>query len=304
MLKKIIRKVMPNPLEVILKKASKNQTKSCLIVWNRGLGDIALGMYALVLRIKQVLPEIAITFLTRQDLAQGFTLLEGVDVITSDAMQRGKPFNLSSVLTTLGKNQQSYDLIIERPDPTYWLKWQLGTVVPKLIWKDNWDGLCQRFSLAQDVKYLAVHIQTQTSYGYEKNWPMENFVNLFCKLVREKNRKIILFGHTATEEIPLEDVIDLRGKTSLIEMLSIIKNRCDCLLVPDSGVLSLTYFLDQSFPLKVISLWADPCQGVLKQNVSSPNKQLDHFPLRAKDGDLRNISVESVFYLVNDNSKG
>ena len=83
------------------------------------------------------------------------------------------------------------------------------------------------------------------------------------------------------------------------QMLSIIKNCCSHLVVPDSGVLSLTYFIDQSFPLTIVSLWADPLQGVLKQNVASPNPLLVHHPLIAKDGDLKNVSVEQVLeYIV------
>jgi hypothetical protein len=77
-------------------------------------------------------------------------------------------------------------------------------------------------------------------------------------------------------------------------MLALIKNCCSHLVVPDSGVLSLTYFIDQSFPLTIVSLWADPLQGVLKQNVVSPNPVLVHHPLIAKEGDLKNVSVEQV----------
>ncbi|MFI5334554.1 MAG: hypothetical protein ACHQT8_05250, partial [Chlamydiales bacterium] len=77
-------------------------------------------------------------------------------------------------------------------------------------------------------------------------------------------------------------------------MLSVIKNRCSTLIVPDSGVLSLTYFLNASFPLKMISLWSDPRQGVLKQNVPSPNPTLVHTPLLAKMEDLRTLSPQEV----------
>jgi hypothetical protein len=77
-------------------------------------------------------------------------------------------------------------------------------------------------------------------------------------------------------------------------MLSIIKNRCRYLLVPDSGVLSITYYIDASFPIDIVSLWSDPKQGILKQRVASPNPLLRHTPLIAKNRDLRNVSVESV----------
>jgi UDP-N-acetylglucosamine/UDP-N-acetylgalactosamine diphosphorylase len=89
-------------------------------------------------------------------------------------------------------------------------------------------------------------------------------------------------------------VIDLRGQTTLAEMLTLIKQYCSWLVVPDSGVLSLTYFLDCAFPLKIVSLWADPRQGILKQNVASPNPHLGHTPLIAPHGELSQVAVDQV----------
>jgi len=86
----------------------------------------------------------------------------------------------------------------------------------------------------------------------------------------------------------------LRGKTHLLSLLSIVKNKLDYLVVPDSGLLSLTYYLDAVFPLKMVSLWSDPRQGVLKQNVASPNPDLLHIPLIGQDESVANISVEHV----------
>ncbi len=104
--------------------------------------------------------------------------------------------------------------------------------------------------------------------------------------------QVLLFGFNPTLAFP--GTCDLRGQTTLLEMLSLIKNRCRFLLVPDSGVLSLTYYIDAIFPIHVISLWADPKQGVLKQKVVSPNTELVSRPLIAKNKDLRTLSVDTV----------
>lgn len=77
-------------------------------------------------------------------------------------------------------------------------------------------------------------------------------------------------------------------------MLSLIKNRCRYLVVPDSGVLSITYYIDVPFAIDVVSLWADPRQGVLRQKVASPNPLLRHHPLIANNKDLRTIPVQTV----------
>jgi ADP-heptose:LPS heptosyltransferase len=89
-------------------------------------------------------------------------------------------------------------------------------------------------------------------------------------------------------------IIDLRGKTSLFELLSIIKNRCRYLIAPDSGILSMVYYLDTAFPLQIISLWADPKHGILKQNVASPNPLLIHRPLIGAHRDLSTVSADDV----------
>jgi hypothetical protein len=61
----------------------------------------------------------------------------------------------------------------------------------------------------------------------------------------------------------------------------------------------MTYFLNAPFSLKIVSLWADPNHGILKQNVPSPNPLLTHIPVispNRKDAAL--ISVARVLEAV------
>ena len=81
MLKRLWKKFGPNPLDQKLKRAVKQECRRILIPWNRGLGDIALGLYALVYRIRKAIPDARITFVTRPDLAEGFKLLDNVETI-------------------------------------------------------------------------------------------------------------------------------------------------------------------------------------------------------------------------------
>ncbi|MBI5273582.1 MAG: hypothetical protein HY860_00830, partial [Chlamydiales bacterium] len=85
----------------------------------------------------------------------------------------------------------------------------------------------------------------------------------------------------------------LRGETSLEEMLCIIKNHCRDLIVPDSGILSMTYYVDEQFPLNIYSMWSDPRQGILKQKVSSPNALLTHHPFIAEKN-IERITPEMI----------
>ncbi len=283
-----------NPFDVLLKAEARKGSKTVLIVWNRGLGDIPLGLCALAHRIRTFLPDARITFLTRTDLKPGFALLEGVEAVACPQWKRRIPFDLDATLSELGWTRSSFDLVLENPDPTRWLKWQLGAFVPKLQWNPAWDPLWKRFDLGNELPCIGIHVQTETSYDYEKNWPVERWQTLFEKLAQQKKKRAVLFGFEKKPLFSLDNVIDLRGETTLFEMLSIIKNRCSFLLVPDSGVLSIAYFLDASFPIKVVSLWADPRQGVLKQNVASPNPRLTHIPLLGKKEDISQISVDAV----------
>lgn len=294
MFKRLLRKLRPNPLDSLLLKAKHKHHKTFLLAWNRGLGDIALGLYAIVHRIREYVPEAKITFVTREDLEEGFFLLDGVDVVVAPKWKRKEPISLLDTMKERGEDLSSYDVVIEAPDPTYWVKWQLGSLVPKLKWNPKLDALADGFSLSKEVAYVGVHVQTETSYGYEKNWPLSYWEELFTTLYEKHGLSVILFGMKPTHNFSCKAVVDLRGKTNLHQMLSLIKNRCRYLIVPDSGVLSLTYFIDEAFPLKIISLWADPRQGVLKQNVPSPNPYLVHIPLKAHNEDIRTISVQEV----------
>ncbi len=284
--KQFKRLLTQNPFDCLLKKSNG---RTILLTWNRGLGDIPLGIYALVYRIREFIPNAEITFLTRLDLAEGFEMLNEGKVIVDPSWKRGVPFTLSEEL------KEQYDLVIENADPSQWVRWQLGKLVPKLYWKKEWDALAEKYHL--QGKYLGVHVHSETTYAYEKNWNSEHWKELFEK---SKNTPILLFGFSQTPIYPFDNIIDLRGKTTLFEMLSIIKNHCSRLVVPDSGVLSIAYYINEAFPIKIVSLWADPKQGVLKQNVPSPNPELKHIPLIGKNKNIHSIKVEEVYAALNE----
>ncbi|MCB1080667.1 MAG: hypothetical protein KDK69_02490 [Chlamydiia bacterium] len=296
MLKRLIDTFRPNPFDTLLKHVSQEGKNRFLVIWNRGLGDIPLGLYALVHRIRCYLPHASITFLTRPDLADGFKMLDGVNVLVGENWERGKQIDIEKTLQELHLASNMFDVVLEKPDPTKWLKWQVGSLVPKLTWQNKWDQLIDRFGLDPQETYIGCHVQTETGvhYGYEKNWDLASWRNLFKRISDEKRGKILLFGMEKQPAFLMSDVVDLRGETTVFEMLSIIKNCCRYLVVPDSGVLSIVYYVNAEFPIRVVSLWADAKQGVLRQNVPSPNSQFEHIPLHGKNDNVANISVNTV----------
>ncbi len=294
MFKKLRKRFAPNALQRCIKGASKCGKRRFLLAWNRGLGDIALGIYAIVHKIQEQIPDAHITCLTRKDLVDGFRLIKGVDVLLAKEWARGSAEDIDKALEGHGLSRKDFDVILEKPDPTQWVRSQIGSLVPKLSWDSVWDEAWRKFGLDSSKRYVGVHVQTETRYPYEKNWLVKKWTSLFERLYQEHGIHAILFGFQPTHSFSLPGIVDLRGKTALFDMLSIIKNRAQYLVVPDSGVLSLTYFLDVSFPLRIVSLWSDPNQGVLKQNVVSPNPQLEHIPLIGKENNISHIEVEEV----------
>jgi ADP-heptose:LPS heptosyltransferase len=294
-----------NELDSLLKKTASERKQKFLIVWNRGLGDIALGLYALVYRIKSVIPTAQITFLTRKELEDGFRLLGGVNVISAQWWKRGVPIDLVDSLKRLNISESEFDVIMEKVNPTKWLSWQIGKLVPKLAWNEKYDKYCERFPLPDGRHCIGIHLNSETGQFYknQKDWPLESWKRLLENLCNNADVKIVLFGNGKTGDFKMPSIIDLRGETGLLELLSIIKNRCHTLIAPDGGVLSLTYYVDTYYSIKVISLWGDARQGILKQQVPSPNEGLIHVPLRGANANISNISIDEVASNISCNNR-
>lgn len=294
MIRNIWQKLSPNPFEKILERSTQLGHTRFLLAWNRGLGEIPLGLFALIQRIRKAVPKAKITFITRPDLREAFALLSDIEVIVAPSWHQGEKKDLLSTLTQLHIDPKRFDVFLPDPDPTYWVSSQLSSFIPKLTWNPEWDCLADRFSLPDKQKWIGIHVQTESSYEQEKNWPIEKWSLLFDDLIDRYRVPILLFGKSSSPPFAKEGIVDLRGRTTLFEMLSLIKNRCSHLIAPNSGVLSLSYCLDVSFPLKIISLCAEESQGILKQNTLSPNEEIEHVAIVSKHKDIRQIPLEEV----------
>lgn len=208
--------------------------------------------------------------------------------------KRGEPFDWKCSLAKLGMSEKQFDLVISRPLPTDWCSWQHGTFMPRLSWNLQHDSLHKSFRLSDDFFYIGVQVEAETTYGLWRNWPQKYWHDFFDLLAKKGNVRVVLFGYEKKQFFPHPMVIDLRGKTNLLELLSIVKNRCSALVLPDSGILSFSYYLEIVSPIRVVSLWGDPRHGILKQGVSSPNPLLMHTPLVAKERDLRTVLPNAV----------
>src|SRR3990167_10374732 len=107
------RKFLPNPLDWKLKKTQKKGGRNVLLCWNRGLGDIALGVAAIVQRILQYLPEAKITVLTRDNLKEGFSMLSNVQTIVMPDWKRKLSHDWKKALQQLQLDPKNFDLVLD-----------------------------------------------------------------------------------------------------------------------------------------------------------------------------------------------
>lgn len=257
---------------------SLRDPKVIYIAWNRGMGDVPLGLYGAILRIRHFFPHVEIVFLTREDLLDIFALLPDCRAQVVPGMKRGKKCVIDG-----------FTPLISSLDPTKDLPWLPGMVAPELILPKE----TLRFDL-KGKKYVGIHIDTETGgyYGYEKNWAKEKWDSLIEKVLNA-GKEVILFGREKKGSYP--GVVDLRGETTLSEVCLVALNHCACLIAPDSGILSTVYYVKSDKPIRIVSLWNDPNQGVLRQRVPSPNPNLEHIPLIG----LATITPDDVYSHLN-----
>ena len=289
-----------NPWDRFLRRARQRNSRRLLIFWNRGLGDIALGLYQIIVELRQCLPHAEIVVLTRADLADCFQLLPVDRVVIDPALKREEGSSTLRAKHHVQASRNAYDLVLTRIDPTRWFR-QKPKCQPRLAWPEHLDGLCARFdrqfeAVGPGELCIGIHVSSETAtfYKYEKDWPTECWRALIIQIGALRPCRFILFGLASSTGLDMANCIDLRGQTSLLEMLALIKNRCRILIAPDSGVLTMTYYLDVQVALGVVSLWSDPRQGVLKQGTASPNALLRHLALIGDSEEVARIAVGDV----------
>jgi hypothetical protein len=188
-------------------------------------------------------------------------------------------------------------LVFADPDPTQWLDGRRQEVCPSLRWDPGWNARADRLlPLTSGEIAIGAHVNSETAqyYGYAKDWPASAWQDLFARFPATRNVRWVLFGNAPTPPFKQSNLDDLRGRTTLLDLLAVLRTRCRILVAPDSGILTAAFYLAEDFPLDIVSLWSDPRQGVLKQGCPSPNRRLHR--ACGRDEDVRNLvdDVERV----------
>lgn len=280
-----------------LDHAVRTGTRDFVFGWNRGLGDIALGLVPLFQRIRAAVPAARIEVYTRDDLAAGFALTGCDAVHTVAGLARGPAVDITAAAAAQARQLPANAVVFADPDPTRWLDGRRTTYPPVLRWQPQWDALAGALvPPAPDRITIGAHVNSETAryYGYVKDWPIAHWHSLLARCEHRDDVRWLLFGHAPEPALPYGNVVDLRGRTDLLTLLAVLRTRCRILVAPDSGILTLAYYLAGSAALDVISLWSDPRQGVLKQHCPPANPHLVHTPLIGPGEDVRAIPVERV----------
>jgi ADP-heptose:LPS heptosyltransferase len=270
---------------------------SFLFYWNRGMGDVALCIVPLFARIRREAPDARITVITRDELKAPFELTDVDDVHVLPGLQRETRIDLADACAALGLDIDDFGTVFDYPDPNRWLEGRRHEFPPKLSWNRAWDAHADRLMPTPgNLIVIGAHVHSETAgyYGYVKDWPAAAWQALFTRFENVERVHWVLLGRAPEPRYDGANISDMRGRTDLAELLSIVKNRCRLLIAPDSGVLTMVYYLDVAFPIDVISLWSDRRQGILRQGCGSPNPLLRHIPLYGAHEDIRNLPVAAV----------
>lgn len=297
-LKAIFERTFGGPFEKALDRVRQCPSPRVLVFWNRGLGDIVLGLVPLFDALRAANPATRICVLTRKDLEAGFRLA-GVDrIYVSEKLVRGDSNGFSVARTAADAGfREGFDVVLAAPDPTRWLAKRPSERAPRLVVPKEWDHLYKDIpGVLPGRTLIAAHVSAETGqfYGYGKDWPPERWQGLFTRYRHREDIQWLLIGNAPQPEYSYPNVLDLRGKTDLPEIMSLIRHGLRGLIAVDSGILCLTWCLDASYDIDVVSLWADPRQGILKLGLPSPNPLLKHIPLVGTGNSTQSITVRDV----------
>jgi ADP-heptose:LPS heptosyltransferase len=282
--------------ERVLDRAAADPRAEYLFFWNRGLGDIALGLVPLFARVRERRPDARIVVVTREELRVPFAMTGADEVHALRGLEREARVDLMTMCRALRLDPRRFAATFEYPDPNRWLEGRRLAHPPRLAWVPAWDALAQPLLPADSsIAYIGAHVCSETAryYGYRKDWPAERWQALFRRF-DQPHLRFVLLGYDRGDAYQGTNLVDLRGRTDFPALMALVRHRLAVLLAPDSGVLTMAYYIDEPFALHLVSLWADPRQGVLRQGCDSPNRRLAHTPLVAPGEDLGNLDVEVV----------
>lgn len=160
-----------------------------------------------------------LTWLSRSPIRKGYDIASGKIFFTEKIhydKSKHEVEKLLSFVNSLETQNKRYEIELF-PDKTS---------IEKIdnIWKMN------------DFENKKIIIVAPGSKWFTKQWPVEYFNKVIDKFSEEENIKVVVVGGKDEISIPLhtEKIVDLRGKTSLLDLAEVLK-RGDVVLTNDSS---------------------------------------------------------------------
>ena len=204
---------------------------------------------------------------TKEQLAEVNKLQAGVGFLFVNSFRSAYYFKKAGVKKLFGASNGFRNLLLSQHYKVNWHTKELyGSdhqaykylAMTNALGAPKWDGKFPDFRLSEDadinlpeITKLKTHknvlaIHPGAAYGPAKRWLPENFREICNYWIKTKKGKVVVIGlknetETATEvvkDLPEDSIINLIGKTTLSELMFVLKN-VDLCLCNDSGTMHL-----------------------------------------------------------------
>src|SRR4029453_11600982 len=186
-------------LDRAVRRAAAGPRRVFLFFWNRGLGDIALGLVPVFARVRRDVPGARIIVVTRPELKEPFALTDADAVVTIAGLARGERVTLADLRAIAGLELDRCAAVFADPDVNRWLRGRRREFPPLLRFDPAWDAFADRLApAAAGEVYVGAHVSAETRqyYSYAKDWEPDSWRRLMASFDDAPGGRWILFGES------------------------------------------------------------------------------------------------------------
>src|SRR4029450_5312304 len=119
-------------LDRAVRRAAAGPRRDFLFFWNRGLGDIALGLVPVFARVRRDVPGARISVVTRPELKEPSAPTGADAVVTIAGLARDERVTLADLRAIAGLELDRCAAVFEDPDVNRWLRGRRAEVPPRV----------------------------------------------------------------------------------------------------------------------------------------------------------------------------
>src|SRR4030095_3555432 len=154
-------------LDRAVRRAAAGPRRDFLFFWNRGLGDIALGLVPAFARVRRDVPGARVIVVTRPELKEPVALNDADSVRTTAGLARGERVTLADLRAIAGPELDRCAAVFEDPDVNRWLLGRRHEFSPLLRRRPAWCPLSDRVApAAAGGVYVGAHVSAEKTQYY------------------------------------------------------------------------------------------------------------------------------------------